>query len=125
VAYFETSRIVVVGHPGRRGEFKHSNTDRREKFVHHFPQFTVSHWLSFLQFSCRDTHDHRKITWLRVRTMGKSISEDAIEDGVDSVDTYENDKRHALKLGGLKLAALAFSTLGIIYSDIGQYSVSP
>jgi hypothetical protein len=39
------------------------------------------------------------------------------EHSITDESLYE---RKALKVGGLKLAVLAFSTLGVIYSDIGM-----
>jgi hypothetical protein len=46
-------------------------------------------------------------------------AEESIELGKD-----EAYKRKALKLQGTQLFALAFSTLGVIYSDIGESSSS-
>lgn len=40
---------------------------------------------------------------------------------MSSIDLKEDVyKRKALRLGGFQLASMAFSTLGIIYSDIGM-----
>ena len=39
------------------------------------------------------------------------------EHSVTDESVYE---RKALKVGGFRLAALAFSTMGVIYSDIGM-----
>ena len=48
----------------------------------------------------------------------KARARSPVDDGEKGYD------RRPLKLGGFKLLGLAFSTLGIIYSDIGTSSIA-